>query len=86
MIDDPALRALSDELNAALLADDCLGFDRRAEARHAVLSHPDYRERWECSDRLIAAVDRYTAARRARPWTIPDHVLRAMRDDCETGA
>lgn len=47
------------ELRAAMRACDDLGFDTTTEAMHAVLSHPDFAERWECSDRLIEAVSYY---------------------------
>lgn len=52
-------------LVSALLADDCLGFDRWTDARDALLAHPDYRERWECSPRLVQAFEDYRQARAA---------------------
>jgi len=54
------------ELYAALKADDDLGFDTTHQAAAAILLHPDYQERWECSPRIVAVVGRYHTGRRAR--------------------
>lgn len=44
------------ELREAFEADNLLGFDTYPEAIQAVFTHPDYAQRWECSERLQAAV------------------------------
>ena len=51
------------ELSAALVECDLLGFDSVSAARSAVLEHDDYAQRWECSARVVLAVNRLHFAR-----------------------
>lgn len=55
-----------------------LGFDSVREAVEAVLRAPDFAERWECSPRLVRAVEAFHAMR-ARLREVGRHVAEAFQ-------